>query len=256
VNYGLYLSASGMFSALHKMDTAANNLANVETAGFKPDLAATMARDAVRPEDHVWNLPSDEMLEKLGGGVLMAPTAVNFSQGVLEQSASDLSIALDGEGFFKVKTTDGQTRLTRDGRMAINNQGTLVQASSGFPMLDDSGNPIRLNPSARGPLTIGSDGTVRQDQASAGRLAVVNPTDRHAVKKEGHSLYSLTPGAAAPAARDTQVVQHSIERSGVDAITAMLDISEADRNVNFNAKMIQTYDDLMARAVSTFGRLG
>lgn len=255
MNYGLYLSASGMFSALHKMDTAANNLANVETAGFKPDLAATMARDAVRPEDHVWNLPSDEMLEKLGGGVLMAPTAVDFSQGVLEQSTSDFNIALDGEGFFKVKAADGQTRLTRDGRLTPNNQGVLVQASSGFPILDDTGNPIRLNTNATGPLTIGTDGTVRQDQVSAGRIAVVNP-DKSAVKKEGHNLYSLAPGAAAPAARDAQVVQHSIERSGVDSITAMLDISEADRNVNFNAKMIQTYDDLMSRAVSTFGRLG
>ncbi len=256
MNYGLYLSASGMFSALHRMDTAANNLANVETTGFKADYAATMARDAVRPEDHVWNLPSDAMLEKLGGGVLVAPTAVDFSQGALETTPSDLNVALLGEGFMKVRGNDGKPRLTRDGNLAINNQGVLVQSASGLPLLDDNGSTIHISPTAKGPLEISADGSVKQGESVAGRIAVVNPSDSRAIKKEGHSLYTLAPGAATTTPRDTKVVQHALERSGVDAITAMLEISAADRAVTNNGKMIQIYDDLMSRTVSTFGRLG
>lgn len=256
MNYGLYLSASGMFSALHRMDTAANNLANVETTGFKPDIAATMARDAVRPEDNVWNLPSDAMLEKLGGGVLMAPTLVDHSQGVLENSPSDLHIALKGEGFMKVRGKDGTTQLTRDGHLAIDNQGVLVMAASGQAILDDTGSTIRISPTTPGPLEIGTDGSVKQGQITAGKIAVIQPTDMRAIKKEGRSLYSLPPGAATTNPKDTKIVQHALERSGVDAVAAMLEISAADRAVTTNGKMISIYDEVMSRAVSTFGRLG
>lgn len=255
MNYGLYLSSSGMFSALHRMDTAANNLANVETAGFKPDIAATMARDAVRPEDNVWSLPSDAMLEKLGAGVLMAPTAVDFSQGVLETSPSDLHVALDGEGFMKVRGDDGKPRLTRDGHLAISKQGILVQASTGHPILDEANIPIRLAQNSPAPLEIGTDGSVRQGSTAVGRIAVVKPEDMRSVKKEGRSLYTLAPGAATSTPVGTKVVQRALERSGVDAITAMLEISEADRAVTNNGKMITIYDELMSKAVSTFGRL-
>jgi flagellar basal-body rod protein FlgF len=256
VNYGHYLSASGMFSALHRMDTAANNLANAETTGFKPELAATMARQAVRPEDNVWNLPSDAMLEKLGGGVLMAPTTVDFTQGVLENAPGDLNVALKGEGFMTVRGDDGKPRLTRDGRFAISKHGTIVQANSGLPVLDDGLNPIRVASNSPDPIEIGADGSVNQGVTTVGRIAIVKPDDMRAVKKEGHTLYTLAPGATTSTPRGTEVVQHALERSGVDAITAMLEISDADRAVTMNGKMISIYDELMSRTVSTFGRLG
>lgn len=253
MNYGLYLSSSGMFSALHRMDTAANNLANAETTGFKPDLAATMARNAVRPEDNVWNLPSDAMLEKLGGGVLVAPTATDFSQGAIETSPSDLHIAIMGDGFLSVQGTDGSPRLTRDGQLAINNQGHLVQASSGLGILDESGTPLRLNASSPGKLAIGADGTVTQGGISAGKIALVVPADTRSLKKEGHSLYSIQGGSTTPAGG--KLVQRALEKSGVDPVTAMLEISDADRAVTANSKMIQIYDELMNRTISTFGRM-
>lgn len=253
MNYGLYLSSSGMFSALHRMDTAANNLANSETTGFKPDLAATMARNAVRPEDNVWNLPSDAMLEKLGGGVLVAPTATDFSQGAIETSPSDLHIAIMGEGFLSVQGADGAPRLTRDGRLAINNQGQLVQASSGMGVLDESGSPMRLSTTSPGKLAIGADGTVTQGGVAAGKLAVVMPTDTRSLKKEGQSLYSIKEGGTTAATG--KVVQRALEHSGVDPVAAMLEISDADRAVTANSKMIQIYDELMNRTISTFGRM-
>ncbi len=255
MNYGLYISTSGMFSALHRMDTAANNLANSETTGFKPDLAATMARQAVRPEDNVWNLPSNEMLENLGGGVLVAPTATNFGQGTIENSASDLHVAIEGEGFMTVDGPDGQPRLTRDGRLAINEQGLIVQASSGLKVLDEGGYGIRTSLSG-GPVTIGADGTVRQaGGVTAGKIALVKPDNQGSLKKEGQSLYSLKDGASTVPATGSKIHQHALERSGVDAVSAMLEISAADRAVTSNGKMITLYDDLMNRTISTFGRL-
>jgi flagellar basal body rod protein FlgG len=257
MNYGLYLSASGMFSALHRMDTAANNLANAETTGFKPDLAATMARDAVRPEDNVWNLPSNDLLEKLGGGVLVAPTATDFGQGVIEQSPNDLHVAVQGDGFLTVQSTDGKIRLTRDGRLTTNSQGMIVQAGSGLEIHDENGFPIKINPAA-GSIVIGADGTVRQGTNVAGRLALVTPADTRSLKKEGGSLYSLKDdaGGGGTVHAGGTIVQRALERSGVDAIAAMLEVSAADRDVTTNGKMLSIYDDLMNRTISTFGRLG
>ncbi|MFO0493203.1 MAG: flagellar basal body protein, partial [bacterium] len=93
MNYGLYLSASGTLNALYRMDVAANNLANSETTGFKSDITAAMARDAANPEDGL-HLPSNKLLEKLGGGVLAGPNRTAWRQGALQTTNHDLDVGI------------------------------------------------------------------------------------------------------------------------------------------------------------------
>ena len=86
ISYGMHLSASGALTSMHRQDVITNNLANARTPGFKPDIALQIARDPARIEDGLGNLPSNQLLERLGGGTHVLPTIVSFAQGVLEQT--------------------------------------------------------------------------------------------------------------------------------------------------------------------------
>src|SRR5690606_21363941 len=139
MDYGLYLSAAGVLTNMHRTDVHANNLANVATTGFKPDFAVIRQRLPERLEDNIADVPAHELLERLGGGVLVDPTRSDFTQGRLETSDQPLDLALQGDGFFVVDSGRGEDderlRLSRDGRFTIDARGTLVRSTDGLPVL-------------------------------------------------------------------------------------------------------------------------
>lgn len=252
MNYGMYVSASGVLTSLYRQDVHANNLANVNTAGFKPDITATVARESARVEDGLGHLPSNLMLERLGAGVLLAPNRVSAQQGSIEQTGAPLDLAIEGEGYFVVGTADG-SRLSRDGRLAMNADGVLVQAASGMPVLDAAEQVIRLDPMR--PVTVGIDGTVSQGGAGDVRLGVV-AVDPAGLRKIGDNLLEAPP-AAMNARRPApgRIHQGAVEGSAVDPIKAMMGVTSAANSVGNNARMIQLFDELMNRAISTFARM-
>ncbi len=258
MNYGLQLSASGLFTSMYAMDVAANNLANVETVGFKPDLVSTRLREPVRAEDGVWHLPSNDLLERLGGGVLLQPNRVQFSQGTLEESSNPLDLAIKGDGFFVVAAAgaDGRTEphLTRDGRFTLDDTGRLVMSASGYAVLDTQNRPIHLDPTAE--ATIEADGTIRQNNAAVARLQVADVPDRAALAKVGESLFAA-PQAVMSARRPAagRVEQCMVEASGVDPVKAMLTVSKAASAVTANARMLQMHDETLNRAINGLGRV-
>ena len=106
MNYGLYLSASGMLTNIYRQDVFANNLANVETIGFKPHIPSIAQRDAEAVEDDLSHDVAHELLERLGGGVLAGPQRLDLSVGSLNQTGSELDAALlDKNDFYVVQTT-------------------------------------------------------------------------------------------------------------------------------------------------------
>jgi flagellar basal-body rod protein FlgG len=257
MNYGLYISAGGTLNALYRMDVAANNLANSETAGFKADLTVTKMRLAANPEDGM-NLPSDEMLERLGGGVFAGPNRVSWRQGALESTRNDLDVAIEGSGFLRVRSGDGTADgFTRDGRLTINSQGVLVQAASGKAVVDDGGGTISLASGV--PVRIDPRGLITQNGQQVGQLALVDVPDRESLRKRGDGFFELpddqSPESAGLTPATGRIVQRSIERSSVDPVRAMLDISQAERAAGSGSRMIQMHDELMQRAINTFGRL-
>ncbi len=259
MNYGLYLSASGMQTATYRMDVFANNLANMSTVGFKRDVPATRQRDVVRIEDGVASLPSNKLLEALGAGVMLAPTRVANEQGVLETTPNPLDVGVQGPGFMVVRQGAGtggdNFKLTRDGRLTINRQGTLVQASSGFPVLDSADRPITLE--SRRPVRIDTDGTVTQDGKIAGRIHLVDIADTTALSKNGDNLLGAPPAIMArrTLTKTTTLQQGTVERSTVDPIRATMEVSSAERAVSRAARMIQIHDEVMQRAINTFGKI-
>src|SRR5690606_5022576 len=134
-----------------------------------------------RLEDNLATVPPQELLERLGGGVLIDPTRVNLEQGALELTENPLDLGLQGDGFFIVDTgrgeDDARLRLSRDGRLTTDARGTLVRAADGLPVLDRNNNPVRIR---RGePVDVDETGAVRQGGDVVARLRLVDvPDDR------------------------------------------------------------------------------
>ncbi len=254
MNYGIQISASGALSSIHRQDALTGNLANLGTAGFKPIMSGTQFRPAVRQEDGVYNLPSNDMLERLGAGVLSAHTKINFAQGAIEITNGDLDVAIEGSGFFKIEYDGGQA-LSRDGRFAIDATGTLVQSATGRPVLDPNGSHIRIDPQM-GPVQIHKDGLITQRDAAVGQLGLADVPDRSILAKHGEGLFVSKYGTDLNLIDGTGVFhQGSIEASGVNEIDAIMQIQSAARAAQGNIGMIDMQNRMMDRTINTFGRI-
>lgn len=258
MNYGLQISASGALTAMYKQDVLTNNLANGTTVGFKPDVPSVRQRDPARREDGLHFLPSNAMLERLGGGVALERNRVQFTQGALERTNSPLDLAIQGDGFFVVRdetdSTGDRMRLTRDGRFARDAKGRLVMASGGLPVMDTSNRPIVL--SGTGAVTIDADGTVSQGGAAVARIQLAGVSDLQRLDKMGRSLYRAPTGSVVQRRQaEGTLRQGYVESSGVDEVSMMMQITGASREVEANIGMIQQADRLMDRAINQLGRV-
>lgn len=267
MHYGLQISASGAQSGLYRLEVAANNLANINTPGFKPDSAAVAQRDAARIEDGTLSLPSNRMLEMLGAGVQGAPNRVNFGQASLRATGNDLDLALRGDGFFQVSTTrqagdaqgnsagDGSSiRLTRDGSFTLAPDGRLITSGDGLTVLDDGGSPIIITSTDR--VNITEDGVISTRAGVIGRIGVVDVADRTTLSKEGHGLYRINeraPGGR-PFKTTPTVSQGHLEDSLVNEINAILAVRSASKTVESNMGMIASHDRMMEMAIGRLGR--
>ncbi|MEA5557605.1 flagellar hook-basal body protein [Nodularia spumigena] len=273
MNQGTQLSLSGVLTSLHRQDVATNNLANINTVGFKTQLALTRQRNPVRAEDGVWSMPSDPMLERLNAGVLLEPSRTAFSQGPVMTTNQPFDVAIEGDGFFVVRdASDGATdrvrldrdgrlsratdrvRLSRDGRLTRNASGTLVQASTGLPVLDAQNRQITIG---EGPFAIDEQGAIRQGGEVVANLAFVDVTDRDHLRREGNGLYLASANDLVGRVNATgRLRQGAIEGSSVNEITALMDVTSAARDVTANLGMVQYQDRLLERAINGLGRVG
>lgn len=255
MNYGLYMSASGLSTEMARQDALSNNLANVNTTAFKPDIFAVRERLAARQEDGLASLPSNAMLERLGAGVMPVAMRIGMSQGPLERTGSPLDVGIQGEGFLVVRVGAGPEglRLTRDGRLAIGPNGRLVTAANGHPVLDVNDQPITLDPSR--PVHIRSGGAITQDGGVVAQLALSSVRDPSRLQKEGNGLLRAPQGARLDRLPATgRLMQEFLEASGTDAITTMTDISSASRAASSATTVISHINQMMGQAVNTLGR--
>jgi len=259
MNYGLYMSASGVLTGMHRMDVAANNLANVSTVAFKPDMATTMQRDPARVEDNLMLLDSNRLLERLGAGALASPTRTRFDPAPLKQTNNPLDVAIEKEGFFVVRSPQGagdeSLRFTRDGRLTLDSQGRLVMSATGLPVVGDNNQPITLDPSQAAQIV--GDGAVRQGGRQVARLQVVTLPDAASLRKVGENLYRAEPGAAEQR-RPTEPLLRAgaVERSAVNPVDELSNITKASGAVQNNTRMIDMHDQIMDLAINTFASVG
>lgn len=257
MNYGLYLSASGALTNLYRQDVYANNLANVETTGFRPDVPTVLARD---PE--AWSATADpdvsnELLDRLGGGVWAGPQRVSLTVAALEETGRPLDAALtQPNAFFQVAVPGAggeiEVLLTRDGRFLPDAEGYL-STQSGHRVLDDADRPIPLPVGA--VLRIDDTGRVLADGRPVARLGISAAADPSLLFKRGSNLLALTDPAARVPLDTVQVHGGAIETSGADPIATMMRLGEATKAATANLEMIRYHDLMLDRAVNTLGRI-
>jgi flagellar basal-body rod protein FlgF len=260
MTYGLHLSASGALTSLYQMDVMSNNLANISTVGFKPELAMARQREAVRGEDGLSTAPgaAAKMLERLGGGVMSAPNRVSFQQGPLQSTGNPLDVAIEGDGFFVIRdvaAAEGDRFvLTRDGRFTLDPQGRLISSTTGMPVMDQRNRPITLT--AQGNVVIAPDGRIMQNGEAVAQLSVVSLDDTSRVRRGAPGTF-IAPGDVMERRRPATgaIKQYAVEGAAVDPIRAMMSVTDAGRAAEANMGMMQSHDRLMDRAINGLGRV-
>lgn len=257
----LWTAASGMIAQQTNVDVISNNLANVNTTGYKKERAEfkdllyeTMDRA------RVMTTGSKPVNLQVGHGTTAVATVKDFETGSPEETGNALDFFIDGEGFFMVQGPTGEINYTRDGsfKLSITDDGKMLTTSDGYQVLDETGSPItidvdlsKLQVSQKGELGyLDDDGATVLTGQSLGLTYFEN---RNGMESIGSNLYKATQAAGTPvlAADSTQTSilnQNFLESSNVKTVEEMVKLIVAQRAYELNSKAIQSSDEMLSLA--------
>lgn len=230
----LYLAMSGAKQTMQAQAASTNNLANVNTTGFKADLAAARSMP-VFGEGHASRVYA--MTERPG---------INYAAGTAQFTGNELDFAINGDGFIAVQTADGGEAYTRRGDMKINANGLLENGAGQLVM--GEGGPIALPPAEK--IQIGVDGIITIQPLGQGvntlaevdRIKLVNPvlTD---IQKGEDGLFRMKDGSEAQADAVVQVIPGSLESSNVNAVAEMVNMINLQRQFEMQVKAMKAVEE-------------
>ena len=242
----LLVGLSRLVTLERQVDTVANNVANVNTNGFKAD--RSLFEEYLRSPAHEDNFQRSDRRVSF---VQDRASFHDFAAGNTELTKNPLDVSIDGGGFLVVQTPAGE-RYTRDGGLQINNQGQLVNAG-GNPVMGTSG-PIvfqptdkQINIAADGNVTV-IEGTGRIDSVR-GKLRLVSFAEAQKLVKDGNNLFSAGQGVAAQPDITSKVRQGFIEKSNVNSVTEMSRMIEITRTYTQISALLQQQSDLHKSAI-------
>ncbi|MBF0625058.1 MAG: flagellar basal-body rod protein FlgF [Magnetococcales bacterium] len=265
---GFYSAVNGARRIGLRLEVLANNLANVNTNGYKGD-NITFDSFMTKPGPELFPLATDSFMGLRGPGDIPFPfsnpaanaypmtypmavnTETDLTQGHLKDSGNPFDVAIEGKGFFAVNTPQG-ARYTRDGSFTLNAAGELV-TKDGFQVLGAGGGPITIG---EGPVTIAKDGSVSDATGPVGRLVRME-LPKEQLDKVGKNLYAVPDGAAVPIAEEGEGGFHQgyLEGSNTDSVHGMTLMIESHRAFETYMKMIKALDSLDEQAATQIGRL-
>ena len=272
---GLYTGASGMAAQQHKLNAISNNLANVDTHGYKRDMSVQKAFPELLlrrfNDDGVMRIPikgeaigsvdTAPVVGRLGTGVAQNEVYTVFEQGPMEETSNPFDLALGGDGFFAVQTPNGE-RYTRNGSFHLGPEGMLV-TKDGFPVLGENG-PIRIK---ENNFRIDKEGNVFQNDAYADqpdrlvgeneneweetslvdRLRIVSVRNPRYFEKQGSSFWRSTWESGEAQVLNgldrPQVEQGFLEVSNVNPVTEMVEMIQVNRAYEANQRVIRAEDE-------------
>jgi flagellar basal-body rod protein FlgF/flagellar basal-body rod protein FlgG len=243
--YGLYLSAEGAHAQSRRLETIANNLANVNTVGFKRQLAVFQARHA-QEIARGGAAAGSGSINDIGGGVEVRETKTDFSSGPMKWTGESTDMAIEGDGFFMVRKGN-QDLLTRAGNFRLTEDGQLV-TQQGYNVLTEDGEPVLID-LANGPWELMPWGAVRQ-QGGAQSLALVRPRSLGDLVQLGENLFRPLADVERLPGAERRVAGGYLELADVQATSEMVDMIEASRAVEANLNMVQTQDQMLAGLVN------
>ncbi|HEU4602414.1 MAG TPA: flagellar basal-body rod protein FlgG [Steroidobacteraceae bacterium] len=254
MNPALWAAKTGLDAQQTRMSVTANNLANVNTNGFKKgravfeDLLYQNVRQVGAATSQDTQLPSGL---SLGTGVRIVATEKTYTQGNMTQTGNALDVAVNGRGFFQVLLPDGTLGYTRDGAFQVNAQGELV-TSSGYQV-----QPTISIPDGAQTVTIGADGVVsaqlpgQSAPTQVGTLQLVDFVNPAGLQPRGENLL-VESAASGPAQQGTPglnglglIQQGSLESSNVNVVEELVNMIETQRAYEMNSKAISTTDQML-----------
>lgn len=234
----LLIGLSRQMTLRREMDVIANNLANMNTIGYKEETPVF--------EEFIMPTAKQDSADSTLSFVNDIGMYRNMADGGLTTTDNALDFALSGAGYFQVENEDG-TFYTRNGHFQLNAQGQL-STPNGDLVLSDGGAPISFT-ADDGAIVVASDGTISTDNGQRGKLAVVTFENPREMRKIGSNL--LQTGEEGQPAKATAIVQGALEASNVNAIEQMTSMIEVLRSYTSANKMIETAEDMKRKAIST-----
>ncbi|NLX71172.1 MAG: flagellar basal-body rod protein FlgF [Clostridiales bacterium] len=247
---GLYTAATGMIHQARRLDTVANNIANINTYGYKKDQVVTRSfSDELLLRLNNRQSPSSQPIGTINHGVTVEEVVTSYQQGILQHTGVNTHMALNGPGFFTIITDDGE-RYTRDGSFMLDSLGYLVTAD-GWPVAGETG-PIYIGTE---DFTVDSMGYIFVNDQYVDRLQIVDFEDPQALRKAGHNLFINSDPDNQILDYQGEVMQNYIEGSNVDAVKEMVEMVTATRNYESNAQIIRMIDETLDKTVNEIGRV-
>jgi flagellar basal-body rod protein FlgF len=250
---GSYTAASGGLYQLRKLDLISNNLANVNTPGYKKQLIIGEKQNF--DETFAKLFESKDPYAKgdhdRAQGVSHIRTITDFSVGPIRNTSNPLDVALQNEKDFFVVNTPQGPQYTRAGNFSLNSEGVLITAD-GLPVSGDGGE-ITIQGTN---VTISPSGVITAGRVNVGRLQVVRIENSQDLERVGSSRFTVRQGGSQPAPVETEVVPQALEMSNVTVINSMVDMISTNRAFEMYAKVAQTVDGMNQSAITQVGRRG
>ncbi|NLL76630.1 MAG: flagellar hook-basal body protein [Clostridiales bacterium] len=266
----LWSAATGMNAQQTNVDTIANNLANVNTVGYKSQVAQfkSLLYQNLQTKTTTANGDPKPVTSQVGLGVRNSSINQIFTQGSLIASESDTSFAIEGDGYFAVQNENGEINYTRNGDFTWSVSGTntngklVLTTTDGYPVLDANGKPINLNRDiVTSKITISSDGRFYYPDANNNpvslniKLGLYQFRNPGGLERQGDSLWAATGASGAAVNESTsndvtksKVVQGYLEGSNVKVADEMVNLIVAQRAYEMNSKAITTSDEMLQQA--------
>jgi flagellar basal-body rod protein FlgF len=248
---GLYSAVSAMLVNQNKQQVLSHNASNMDTPGFKQVLATAeeyKTTTAIDPMSSLDSTVQARVLGTLGLGVQSGAEGIDFSQGSLTTTDNQTDLAIQGTAFFHVKNAQGDF-YTRDGSFLVDASGNLTTAEGDF-VLDSSGKQIQVG---TGTFSVSSSGAIIKDSKQVAQLGLFEfTTPKTDLVHASGNLF--TASKAGTAAKNSTVVQGSLESSNVDATKLMTSMIEISRFYEAAQQMVQNQDQLLGETISSLGK--
>ena len=258
----LHTAATGMAAQELSVQVISNNIANLQTTGYKKQTAAFqdliyehIRRVGAQASDQGTILPIGI---DIGGGVKTVGTPRSMTQGTLSQTGNDLDLAITGEGFFKIQMPDGTYQYTRDGTFQMDNQGRVVTAQGNpvQPVITIPNNASGLTVNAQGQVSVTLPGSTTS--TVVGTIGLTRFINKAGLQPVGNNQFTDTPSSGAPqdglanAEGYGSITQGSLEQANVDVVSEMSNLIAAQRAYEMNAKVVSAADEMMQSTTALF----
>ncbi|MDI6735586.1 MAG: flagellar basal-body rod protein FlgF [bacterium] len=264
---GLYTGTMGMLAQWTDLDVVANNLANIDTSGYKKDATIFMPFDQIlihRLHDNYVITPKGPIdrrpeVGSLGTGVGISEIATLYSQGPIQKTDNEFDLAISGNGFFAIEGPQNKIFYTRNGTFTLDAQGYLV-TQDGYKVMGSKGY-IQITQKnfsvGENGLVLGAESADWKSPQEIDLLKIVDFKDKAGLQKVGNSLFEATKYAGEPEIlTQPKILQGYLEKSNVNPIEEMVKMIEVQRIYEINQRAVTSFDDTLKTAVTEVGRVG